>query len=67
MIDVVYGNQPTRLIEDARRRGLATIDGFELLVAQAELQFEHLLGARPDPVRLAEAGRAWLASRAPGG
>jgi 3-dehydroquinate dehydratase/shikimate dehydrogenase len=65
VIDVVYGNQRTRLVEDARHRGLETIDGFDLLVAQAELQFEHLLGVRPDAARLAQAGRAWLATRAP--
>ena len=60
MLDAVYGPE-TPLIRGARARGIGAIDGFELLVAQAVLQAEHLTGIRPDGETLRRAGRAWLA------
>ena len=64
VIDAVYAPQPTPLLADARARGLAVRSGFELLVAQAALQFERLFGARPPADVLAAAGWAWLSRRA---
>ena len=63
VLDAVYGPDPTPLVEEARRRGLAAVDGFELLVQQAVLQFEHMTGSRPSVETMAEAGRRWLESR----
>lgn len=44
VLDVVYGQAATPLVVQARRRGLAVADGFDLLSAQAALQFERLTG-----------------------
>jgi shikimate dehydrogenase/3-dehydroquinate dehydratase type I len=63
VLDAVYGHE-TPLVRDARRRGLATVDGFELLVAQAVLQFDRMTGARFREESLRQAGRSWLESRA---
>jgi 3-dehydroquinate dehydratase / shikimate dehydrogenase len=63
VIDVAYGVEPTPLVRDARRRGLAVVDGFELLTAQAALQFERLTGHPVAESILARAGRAWLERR----
>jgi 3-dehydroquinate dehydratase/shikimate dehydrogenase len=60
VLDAVYGSE-TPLVRDARARGIDTIDGFELLVAQAARQFEHMTGHTPDPEVLRRAGQAWLA------
>jgi len=62
VLDAVYGPR-TPLVSDARARGLATIDGYELLVAQAVLQFEYLTDRHAPADVLREAGRAWLESR----
>ncbi len=48
VLDAAYGAEPTPLVKAARARGLAVIDGLELLAAQAILQFECLTG-RPAP------------------
>jgi 3-dehydroquinate dehydratase / shikimate dehydrogenase len=48
VLDVAYGAEPTPLVKAARARGLAVVDGFALLVAQATLQFERLTG-QPAP------------------
>ncbi|ANM29038.1 hypothetical protein ABI59_04680 [Acidobacteria bacterium Mor1] len=66
VLDAVYGPSPTPLVLAAQERGLAAIDGFSLLVAQAVVQFEHHAGVRPDPEVMAEAGAAWLQSRSAG-
>ena len=39
LVDLVYGDQPTRLATAARRRGLRVVDGREVLLAQAIPQF----------------------------
>jgi len=62
VIDAVYGAE-TPLLRDARGRGLHAVDGFDLLVAQAVLQFERMTGVRPREEVLRRAGSAWLASR----
>lgn len=46
VVDLVYGSRPTRLIEQARVRGLAALDGREVLLAQAAPQFELMTGER---------------------
>jgi len=60
VLDAVYGPE-TPLIRRAREQGLEAIDGFDLLVAQAVLQAEHMTGVRPDVETMRRAGRAWLA------
>jgi shikimate dehydrogenase len=44
VLDVAYGSEPTPLVRAARARGLSVADGFDLLEAQAVLQFERLTG-----------------------
>jgi len=63
VLDAVYRRDATRLVEDARKRGLHAIDGFQLLVEQARLQYQRLTGAPADPERMAAAGMQWLSSR----
>jgi 3-dehydroquinate dehydratase/shikimate dehydrogenase len=62
VLDAVYGTEPTPLIRDARSRGLVAIDGFDLLVAQAVLQFHRMTGTRPDAQILRDAGARWLSA-----
>jgi shikimate dehydrogenase/3-dehydroquinate dehydratase type I len=62
VLDVVYGTR-TPLVRDAARRGLRVIDGLDLLVAQAVLQFERLTGSSTDARVMRQAGQAWLAAR----
>lgn len=47
VFDLVYAPAETRLLADARAAGCMTIGGLEMLVAQAERQFELWTGARP--------------------
>jgi len=44
VLDAAYGAESTPLVRAARARGLAVADGFDLLEAQAALQFERLTG-----------------------
>ncbi len=62
VLDVVYGAEPTPIVREARRRGWVAIDGFDLLVEQAALQFQRLTGSPVERNLLDEAGRAWLAA-----
>jgi 3-dehydroquinate dehydratase/shikimate dehydrogenase len=59
VLDAAYRPEGTPLAQAARRRGLAVVDGYELLLAQAILQFERLTGERA-PV---EAMAATVAAR----
>lgn len=59
--DVVYNPPTTRLIRDARQRGLQVIDGLALLVEQAAVAFELWTGARPDRDAMREAVEEFLA------
>lgn len=45
--DLVYNPTDTRLLRDARAGGCQTIGGLDMLVAQAELQFEWWTQAKP--------------------
>ena len=44
VFDVVYTPLETKLLTDAKSRGLKTISGVEMFVNQAALQFEHFTG-----------------------
>lgn len=54
VFDLVYAPPETQLLADARAAGCLTIGGMEMLVAQAERQFELWTGQRP-PVGLFQA------------
>jgi shikimate dehydrogenase len=54
VFDLVYRPAETRLLADAREAGCLTIGGLEMLIAQAERQFELWTGQRP-PAGLFEA------------
>lgn len=47
--DLIYHPAPTRLLQEAAARGLATMDGFPLLIHQAILALEHFIGQTIDP------------------
>lgn len=49
VMDLVYGEDATRLVREARRRGIAATDGGEMLVRQGAVSFERWWG-RPAPV-----------------
>jgi shikimate dehydrogenase len=59
VIDLVYASAPTALIAAARRAGIPTVDGLELLVGQGALSFEQFTGhAAPRDVMQAAAKNA---------
>lgn len=47
--DLVYHPAPTELLKNAAALGLATMDGFPLLIHQAVLALEHFTGQAIDP------------------
>jgi shikimate 5-dehydrogenase len=47
VFDLVYAPAETKLLADARAAGCLTIGGLEMLIAQAERQFELWTGQRP--------------------
>jgi len=47
VFDLVYAPQDTALLQSARAAGCRTIGGLEMLIAQAERQFELWTGQRP--------------------
>jgi 3-dehydroquinate dehydratase / shikimate dehydrogenase len=55
VFDLVYVPMDTRLLADARAAGCMTIGGLEMLVAQAERQFELWTGHAPPPGLFQEA------------
>ena len=65
VLDAVYGRQPTLLAREARKRGLAVVEGFELLCAQAARQFEHMTGRPVREATLSAAGTQWLSIAGP--
>lgn len=52
--DIVYSPLVTGLLDAAQKRGLATVDGLEMLIGQAALAFELFFGAVPPRDRDAE-------------
>jgi len=64
VLDAVYADRPTPLVREARERGLAVIDGVELLAAQAALQCERMTGRRAEAELLERTAREWLAEAA---
>ena len=56
--DLVYNPAETTLLSDARAAGCDTIGGLEMLVAQAERQFELWTGQRPPEGIFATAARS---------
>jgi 3-dehydroquinate dehydratase/shikimate dehydrogenase len=52
VVDLVYGEEPTRLVAESARRGLVAIDGREVLLRQAVPQFRAMTG-RELPVAVA--------------
>ncbi len=46
VMDIVYRPLTTRLLEEARARGAATIDGLQMLIHQATAQFELFTGQK---------------------
>ena len=49
VMDLIYGPEPTVLLQEARERGAIAIDGGEMLVQQAALAYELWTG-RPAPL-----------------
>jgi shikimate dehydrogenase len=60
VVDLVYNPPTTRLLRDARQRGLAVIDGLTLLVEQAAAAFELWTGRRADRDAMREAVEEFL-------
>lgn len=58
--DLVYNPPRTRLLRDAGRAGCATIGGLDMLVAQAQAQFEWWTGQRPSDRVMRDAAVARL-------
>jgi shikimate dehydrogenase len=46
LVDLVYSDRPTALIQAARKRGLETVDGLEILVRQGARSFTTWTGRR---------------------
>jgi 3-dehydroquinate dehydratase/shikimate dehydrogenase len=60
--DLVYNPLETRLLNEAARAGCETIGGLEMLVAQAEEQFEWWTGQRPPAGLMRDAALRGLAA-----
>ncbi|MBI3402621.1 MAG: shikimate dehydrogenase [Acidobacteria bacterium] len=59
--DLIYNPSATRLLREASARGCQTIGGLEMLVAQAEGQFQWWTGSRASPGVMREAALKRLA------
>jgi shikimate 5-dehydrogenase len=53
--DLTYNPRETRMIRDARAAGCRTLDGLEMLIAQAAMQFELWTGGAPEKAVMLEA------------
>jgi 3-dehydroquinate dehydratase/shikimate dehydrogenase len=62
--DLVYNPRPTRLLRDAAAAGCRTLDGLDMLVAQAVRQFAWWTGVTPEARVLRNAAEARLAAMA---
>ena len=63
--DLVYNPLETRLLLDARRAGCRTIGGLEMLVAQAQRQFEWWTGSKASARLMREAALGALGAKVP--
>jgi 3-dehydroquinate dehydratase/shikimate dehydrogenase len=54
VVDLVYAQGPTPLVESARAIGVRVVDGREVLLAQVERQFTRMTGLAPPPGLVAE-------------
>jgi shikimate 5-dehydrogenase len=63
--DLVYEPEDTALLVDARAAGCATIGGLDMLIAQAERQFELWTGLRPPAGIFAAAARSAIRPSSP--
>jgi shikimate 5-dehydrogenase len=61
VVDLVYAESPTPLVESARTSGVRVVDGREVLLAQVERQFTWMTGLAPPPGLVA--GRLGMAPR----
>jgi 3-dehydroquinate dehydratase/shikimate dehydrogenase len=61
--DLVYNPPETRLLRDARAAGCRTIGGLDMLVAQAERQFEWWTGSAPPAAVMRDAALRALEAR----
>lgn len=61
--DLVYDPVPTELMRAAEAQGCAVLGGLEMLIAQAERQFEIWTGQRPPAGLFAQAAESALAGR----
>ena len=55
--DLVYNPDETRLLHEAKQAGADSLGGFEMLMAQAELQFEIWTGQKPPAAEMRDAAR----------
>jgi shikimate 5-dehydrogenase len=63
VVDLVYGPRPTGLVSRARELGRVTIDGCEVLLAQARRQFRLMTGRRlPEGISPGAAGHGAVPS-----
>jgi len=62
--DLVYNPRPTRLLRDAAAAGCRTLDGLDMLVAQAVRQFAWWTGVTPEARVLLDAAEQRLAAMA---
>jgi shikimate 5-dehydrogenase len=63
--DLVYNPRPTRLLRDAAAAGCRTLDGLDMLVAQAVRQFRWWTGVMPEARVLRDAAERRLQAMAP--
>ena len=61
--DLVYNPDETRLLHEAKQAGADTLGGFEMLIAQAELQFEIWTGQKPPAAEMRDAARQKIDER----
>jgi 3-dehydroquinate dehydratase/shikimate dehydrogenase len=61
VVDLVYAQGPTPLVDSARASGVRVVEGREVLLAQVERQFTRMTGLAPPPGLMAE--RLGLAPR----
>src|SRR3954452_13677651 len=59
VVDMVYGESPSPLLEAAERAGAATVDGLEILVQQGARSLEIWTGRAPDLEIMRKAAHEW--------